>query len=693
MHANGLSKLACAAAFLVLPAPEAGAATVAAVADTYLRGGGGANSNEGGATFLRIQRTGSNRALVRFDPAAIGAAVSGGTLQSASLELFIETNDGNWGSGREVDVHRVTTSWTESGATFNCPDDANPANGEPDCPLPWNGGSFASTPSATLVQTNGATGTVSFDVTADVLAFLAGGPHFGWLIKKRDEGQNGSVEYTSRQGVAGREPRLVLDVFVIPSSTPTHTPTQTPTATITPTPTDTQTPSETPTATHTPTRTDTPTRTPTATGTPTHTPTFTPDPNCGATPLAGCRQPALADKSLLLLERKDGDASRNKLVFKWIRGERTDFADFGDPTGAPGTTYTLCLYDQSAAAPHLVGEAVVPPGGACDGPCWKQIGAGKGYRYNNRQRTPDGIDKIVLKPGESGKAKIIVKGAGENLQMPVLPLEQDDTVVAQLKNNLLAGECWEARFSAPGVKNDARKFKDKSDAPLPTPTRTSTRTPSATATPTPASPTDTPSATPSATITPTPVPGTPTDTPTASRTPSPTPTPTMGSSMCGNGFLEPGEKFTDPANGPVGDPNGVECAPDATVHPCTVSGTAVFQVHLDAPPGTSPSAITSLLGYRSNVVSLPGSGLAASVRQRFTPAMPPFAFSTNDYNYATRVILAFSSAVGDGLLYTVNFDRCQGAAAPTASDFGCFVEGCGGSAGTIAGCACTVVSP
>jgi hypothetical protein len=220
-----------------------------------------------------------------------------------------------------------------------------------------------------------------------------------------------------------------------------------------------------------------------------------------------------------------------------------------------------------------------------------------------------------------------------------------------------------------------------------TPSNTPTRTPTSTFTPTrtPTS-TPTPTHTPTATATPT----GPTLTPTDTRTP--TPTPTMGSSVCGNGFLEPGEKFTDPVAGVVGDVNGVECPPDANVASCTASATA-FQIQLDAPPGTSPSAITSVVGYRSNVVSLPGAGLAVTVRQRVTPVTPPFVFSTNDFNYALRVILAFSNPVGDGVLYTVSFDRCGAAPPPTADDFGCSVEGCGGSAGSIEGCRCTVTEP
>lgn len=75
-------------------------------ADTYLKQGQ-SNQNQGSAAFLRIQQSGNNRALVRFDQAEIAAQVEGGSLVSATLELYIEYNANNWGSsGRTVDAHR-----------------------------------------------------------------------------------------------------------------------------------------------------------------------------------------------------------------------------------------------------------------------------------------------------------------------------------------------------------------------------------------------------------------------------------------------------------------------------------------------------------------------------------------------------------------------------------------------------------
>ncbi len=198
---------------LILPgAAGAQTATVPVAADTYLRSGS-ANQNQGQEILLRLQSSGRNRALLRFDQAAIAAAVGSGSLVSAHLELVIAGNGDNWGpDGRTVDAHRLSAAWTEVGATWNCPVDANPGNSQPDCAAQWDGGGFEEEPSDTVLHTNGQAGAVRFEVTADVRAFLAGTANQGWLIKKTDEGQNGRVDYGSRQGPAGSAPRLVLVV-------------------------------------------------------------------------------------------------------------------------------------------------------------------------------------------------------------------------------------------------------------------------------------------------------------------------------------------------------------------------------------------------------------------------------------------------------------------------------------------------
>lgn len=634
MTARTLSaaSLTVALAFSVHPAPAA-ATTLNAIADSYIRQG---DQNEGGVTFLRLRNTNNHRALVRFDQNAIAQAAAGGVLQTATLEMFIESSNSNWGTGRPIDVHRLAQEWSELGVTYNCPNDTNTSNSSPDCAAQWGGGNFAAAATADYLQTSTQTGPIQLDVTADVAAFLAGTPNFGWLLKKRAESENGLVEYTSREGTAGRGPKLVLDIFVPPTNTPTATPTATPTST--------------------------PTATPTA--------TFTPDPRCGALPIAGCRQSVEANKSSLKLRDKGGE--KDQLTFKWAKGEETDIGDFGDPSSA--TTYAVCLYDETAGTPSLVFEALVPPGGSCGGKaCWKETR--KGFRYADKQAVRDGIKRLDLKSGPAGTPGILVVGRGSNLVLPTLPLRQDQRVFAQVKNDHQSGECWEARFSGPARNSDAGKFKDKGDAPV----------------------TAAPVATPTPTVAASSTPGTGTATPTTTATttgdtPTPAPTATPGDSNCGNGFLEPGEFYDHPVNGPVGDLAGSECPQDTQVLSCTAAGLVTFAADLVPPPGAQPTSATILIGYRSDLMRLPAAAGTSTITRVTWPNPQPFVRGATDFDYAVRVVTVRSGPFDtDAPIFSVQFDTCAGQPQPDpALDLGCIVEGCASAGGPVANCVCSV---
>ncbi len=200
---------------------------VPASGDTYIRSGS-PNQNQGSEALLRLQSSGHNRALIRFEPQAISAAVGTGTLQSARLELTITLNANNWGtSGRTIDLHRLTRAWTELGATWNCAVDTNPGDSSADCsgPTSWEMGNagpspWAPAPTATTTIRNGQTGVVVLDVTSDVLPLLsgAGGATEGWILKKTEEGQAGHVEFGSRE--SGNPPRLMLNIQTADTSRP-----------------------------------------------------------------------------------------------------------------------------------------------------------------------------------------------------------------------------------------------------------------------------------------------------------------------------------------------------------------------------------------------------------------------------------------------------------------------------------------
>jgi len=78
---------------------------------------------------------------------------------------------------------------------------------------------------------------------------------------------------------------------------------------------------------------------------------------CPATPLSGCKQPFVPGKSSLQLSNKPPPNTKDALKWKWLAGNRTTVADFGDPRAT--TSYQLCLYDQSG----LRIEVTSPAGG------------------------------------------------------------------------------------------------------------------------------------------------------------------------------------------------------------------------------------------------------------------------------------------------------------------------------------------
>jgi hypothetical protein len=201
-------------------------------ADAYIKDGT-QNENEGASTFLRIQSSGHNRALVAFDEQAIRAAVGNDPDYMATLRFTISDNGNNWGNtGRTVDVHRLTFPWVEgngfiagntppnrgtgAGVTWNCAIDSVISNQNDDCSgsTVWNMSNsslwpFVATPTDTKTITNNESGVVSFDVTADVRSFVQGAnQNDGWIIKKTNEGQNGMVEFGSKESATS--PQLLI---------------------------------------------------------------------------------------------------------------------------------------------------------------------------------------------------------------------------------------------------------------------------------------------------------------------------------------------------------------------------------------------------------------------------------------------------------------------------------------------------
>jgi hypothetical protein len=157
--------------------------------------------------------------------------------------------------------------------------------------------------------------------------------------------------------------------------------------------------------------------------------------------------------------------ARDLLVWRWITGEATTLSEFGDPMTSE--SFALCLYEGAGPAAERRVTSQAPAGGTCAGqPCWKLAGT-TGYRYIDRERTPTGLLKLLLKEGDDGRARVVAKAKGGNLTLPPLPLALP--VRVQLQST--SGTCWEAAFDGTGVVETTDvKFKGKGSAtigPLP----------------------------------------------------------------------------------------------------------------------------------------------------------------------------------------------------------------------------------
>lgn len=199
--------------------------------DTWIRSEN-SNQNYGANDSLRLAKVGTsdaNRILIQFNKLEIADSIGSDQLVSATVELPIQRSAG-WGSGRYVGIHRITQSWTELGATWNCAIDSNVGNTQADCPNDsWlmNGTPFPFALQAidSALIRNGQTGVVTFNVTSNVQAFLAGQVSYsGWLLKRSVDSLTGNLVVKSREST--NPPRLILTIshITVPSQAPSTVP-------------------------------------------------------------------------------------------------------------------------------------------------------------------------------------------------------------------------------------------------------------------------------------------------------------------------------------------------------------------------------------------------------------------------------------------------------------------------------------
>lgn len=84
---------------------------------------------------------------------------------------------------------------------------------------------------------------------------------------------------------------------------------------------------------------------------------------------------------------------------------------------------------------------------------------GGGLRYLDRDLTPDGIQRLLVRPGAPAKGALSVNAHGPLLDLP--PLGWTPPVTVRLKRHD-SPACWESMFSTLSV-NRADRLKAKSD--------------------------------------------------------------------------------------------------------------------------------------------------------------------------------------------------------------------------------------
>jgi hypothetical protein len=179
---------------------------------------------------------------------------------------------------------------------------------------------------------------------------------------------------------------------------------------------------------------------------------------CSSSPRNDCKAQT-APRGVFRLTNSTNDA-RDRLVWRWTKGDATDPSDFGDPL--TNTAFALCVYDGSGA-PQPVASAISTAQGPCPKGvlCWTALSNSPTIRYFDGAKSVDGLQEIRLRSGSVGQPRISVRAGGEKLGLPPMPLTPPVTV--QLQSSDAA--CFSSTYQNDIKKNDGEKFRANPDAP------------------------------------------------------------------------------------------------------------------------------------------------------------------------------------------------------------------------------------
>lgn len=172
---------------------------------------------------------------------------------------------------------------------------------------------------------------------------------------------------------------------------------------------------------------------------------------CPAEP-ADC---APAARSLLRLrKRPPGGLHPDRLFWRWTAKEESP--DFPSPTSADAR-YQLCVY--GGGERRLALDVALPAAPACAGagrPCWRNGTAA--YKLLD----PRGPLSSVSLTRSSATRRILVRGGGDLLDAPYLPLDTSSGLVVQLHESD-SGRCWGASYAPSAVqRNDGGRAGQRS---------------------------------------------------------------------------------------------------------------------------------------------------------------------------------------------------------------------------------------
>ena len=126
---------------------------------------------------------------------------------------------------------------------------------------------------------------------------------------------------------------------------------------------------------------------------------------CGAAPAVDCEEP---DAGILQVNEKKAGKEKLKVILKKLNSAITQ-GQFGDPVTG-NTNHAICIYDDvDALSTELLVNRAGQQCGTPAKPCWGLVST-KGYKYSDKDASASGIQKMLMKGGDAGKGKVIVKG-------------------------------------------------------------------------------------------------------------------------------------------------------------------------------------------------------------------------------------------------------------------------------------------